>query len=82
MKILNKIIKPAVLGLGYVGLPIFLRLSQKFETVGFDLNKTRIKNLSAKKDLNKEFSKKDLNLKNQSFFSNNYMSLKNSNFFC
>ena len=63
-----KKIFPAVIGLGYVGLPIFLRLNKKFQTVGYDINKYRIKNLQKKKDLNKEFDSKHLSLKNKSFF--------------
>ena len=66
-RIKNKI-NPAVIGLGYVGLPIFIRLNKKFKTIGFDINKSRISELSNKKDLNKEFTSKDLILKNGSFF--------------
>mgnify|MGYP001397102863 FL=1 len=79
-RIKNKI-NPAVIGLGYVGLPIFIRLNKKFKTIGFDINKSRISELSNKKDLNKEFTSKDLILKNGSFFSNRYDELKKFNFF-
>ncbi len=79
-RIKNKI-NPAVIGLGYVGLPIFIRLNKKFKTIGFDMNKSRITELSNKKDLNKEFTSKDLILKNGSFFSNRYDELKKFNFF-
>ena len=37
-----KKIKIAVIGLGYVGLPLARLLSTKYPTVGFDLNKTTI----------------------------------------
>ena len=40
---------PCVIGLGYVGLPIFLRLQKKFKTVGFDNNLNRIIELKKKK---------------------------------
>lgn len=79
-KIKNKI-NPAVIGLGYVGLPIFMRLNRKFKTIGFDNNKSRINQLSNKKDFNKEFTSKDLKLKNGSFFSSKYIDLKKFNFF-
>ena len=79
-KVKNKI-NPAVIGLGYVGLPIFIRLNKKFKTVGFDINKSRISQLSNKKDFNKEFTSQDLILKNGSFFSNRYDDLKKFNFF-
>ena len=62
-------IKPCIIGLGYVGLPVFLRLSKKYFTVGFDINKSRIKQLKLKVDLNSEFDKKDLILKNNSRIS-------------
>ena len=77
----QKKILPSVIGLGYVGLPIFLRLNKKFKTIGFDINKIRINQLSSKKDLNKEYRSKELILKNKSFFSDKYDELKKSNFF-
>ncbi len=48
-------ISPCIVGLGYVGLPIFLRLSKNYSTIGFDINKSRINELISKKDLNFEF---------------------------
>ena len=39
-------IKIAVIGLGYVGLPLFLQIQKKFETIGFDVNKQRVKQLN------------------------------------
>lgn len=77
----NKSIYPCVIGLGYVGLPIFLKLSNKFETCGFDINKKRIKELKKKKDINLEHHKDKLILKNNSYFTNNEEKLSNSNFF-
>ena len=32
-------IKICVIGLGYVGLPVALGISSKFETLGFDISK-------------------------------------------
>ena len=32
-----------VVGLGYVGLPLALKLSQHFNVMGFDLNSSKIK---------------------------------------
>jgi len=32
----------AVIGLGYVGLPLFVELSRKFKTIGYDLDDSRI----------------------------------------
>ena len=41
-------INPCVIGLGYVGLPVLINLSKKFNTCGFDINKKRILDLKKK----------------------------------
>ena len=72
---------PVVIGLGYVGLPIFLSLQKKFNVIGYDLNKERIKQLIKKKDINNEFNKKDLYIKKGSIFTNNLIDISKGNFF-
>ena len=38
----------AVIGLGYVGLPVALSFARKFQgTVGFDINEPKVKSLKA-----------------------------------
>ena len=76
---MNKIIRPCVIGLGYVGLPIFLKLSKSFTTCGYDINKSRVTNLKKSKDVNLEFKKKDFNLKKQSFFTSNKSKIDKDN---
>ena len=44
-------IKPCVIGLGYVGLPLILNLSKRFDCIGFDINEKRVKTLKKKKGL-------------------------------
>ena len=41
-----KLIRIAVIGLGYVGLPLARLFSTKFETIGYDLNKSRVEELN------------------------------------
>jgi UDP-N-acetyl-D-glucosamine/UDP-N-acetyl-D-galactosamine dehydrogenase len=41
-KLLNKEVKLAVIGLGYVGLPIALEFARKIKVVGFDINQERV----------------------------------------
>lgn len=41
-KLLKKEAKLAVIGLGYVGLPIALEFAKKIKVVGFDINPTRV----------------------------------------
>jgi UDP-N-acetyl-D-galactosamine dehydrogenase len=72
---------PCVIGLGYVGLPIFLRLQKKYKIIGFDNNRERIIELNKKLDRNKEFKKKELVLKNNSIFSYSFEEIKNCNFY-
>ena len=71
-------IKVCVIGLGYVGLPVALGISSKFETLGFDISEKRIKELAVKFDLNREYSKSDFDRKKIKF-SNKFEDLKNSN---
>ena len=73
-------IYPVVIGLGYVGLPIFLSLQKHFKTVGFDINVQRIKELKKGVDLNKTLNTK-LKIKNNSYFTNNVKLIKKCNFF-
>ena len=42
--------KIAVIGLGYVGLPLAIEFSRKYKVVGFDIDKSRIKELEEGKD--------------------------------
>ena len=71
-----KQINPVVIGLGYVGLPLFPRLTKKFKTVGYDLNHNRINQLKKGIDEKKEFKKNKLKIKNVSIFTSK---LKKSN---
>ena len=41
-KLLDKQIKMAVVGLGYVGMPLALAFGEKFRVIGFDRNAEKI----------------------------------------
>ena len=77
----EKIIRPCIVGLGYVGLPLFLKLQKKINTIGYDNNKTRIIDLNSKLDSNNEFNAKDLLLKKKSIFTFNEDLIRNCNFY-
>ena len=51
----------AVIGLGYVGLPLSVALARKFDTLGFDISSRRIEELCDGLDGTGEVSKDDLN---------------------
>lgn len=73
-------IKIAVLGLGYVGLPVAMAFAKYFGVVGFDLNKKRVDELKNCTDTNLEFSKNEL--KNTKIkFTVKKDDLKSANFF-
>ena len=57
--------KIAIIGLGYVGLPLAVEFGKKFETIGFDIKKKRIKELLARKDHTLEVKPEDLRKANK-----------------
>ncbi len=58
-KILKKEAKIAVIGLGYVGLPIALAFASKVKVIGFDINKERVKMMQNGIDPSKELKPAD-----------------------
>ena len=52
MKINKKNIKIAIIGIGYVGLPLSIEFGKKFDVFGFDNNIKRINQLKKKYDKN------------------------------
>lgn len=52
--------KIAVIGLGYVGLPLAVEFAKKFHVIGFDINEKRIKELQSGKDNTLEVEDADL----------------------
>jgi hypothetical protein len=55
-----KEIKIALVGLGYVGLPLAVEFSKHYNVIGFDINSKRIEELINFNDNTKEVSKGDL----------------------
>nr|WP_319397861.1 nucleotide sugar dehydrogenase [uncultured Carboxylicivirga sp.] len=49
-------IKITIIGLGYVGLPLAIEFGKKYSTIGFDINPTRVKELSEGHDRTLEVS--------------------------
>lgn len=78
--IVNKEKKVALIGLGYVGLPIALEFAKKVSVIGFDINPSRVemmkKGIDPSQELEKEaFEGADI------FFTANPEDLKQANFF-
>lgn len=66
---MNKIKKKiAIIGVGYVGLPLLVSLNKHYECVGYDISKNRINELKKHEDSTNTFKKSEL--KNILFTSN------------
>jgi len=59
-KIGNRSLKVAVIGLGYVGLPLAVEFGKVFDTVGFDLKKSRLESLRNGIDATREIAPEEL----------------------
>jgi UDP-N-acetyl-D-glucosamine/UDP-N-acetyl-D-galactosamine dehydrogenase len=71
----------AIIGLGYVGLPLAVAFGKKIKTIGFDINKNRIRELRKGDDNSKELSKKKIKEAKKLFFTDDVSELSKSNFF-
>ena len=74
-----KDLKLAIIGLGYVGLPLALEFDKKKLVIGFDISKKRIKELNSGIDRNLEFNKQTLQSLKCLTFTNNEEDLKSAN---
>ncbi|MFZ3387013.1 MAG: nucleotide sugar dehydrogenase, partial [Candidatus Hydromicrobium sp.] len=72
--------KIAIIGLGYVGLPLLIAFSKYFQIIGFDTNSEKIKNLKNGIDENKEIETEKLSPLD-CILTSNASDLKNANFF-
>lgn len=80
MKELNDI-RIAVIGLGYVGLPLAIEFGKKFPVVGFDIDKKRIEELNNGFDKTNEVTDVQIKDASELFFSFDEHDLKKANFF-
>ena len=78
---INKNTKIAVIGLGYVGLPLFLEMSKKFKTIGYDKNKQKINDLKNSIDYTSELDKKQITILKKLNITSNIDDLKQVDIF-
>ena len=74
-------LKIAVIGLGYVGLPLAVEFGKKVPVVGFDIHTTRIEELKIGQDHTLEVSPEELSQATNLTYSANLEDLKSCNFF-
>lgn len=79
-QIIEKKKKIAVIGLGYVGLPIALEFAKSVPVIGFDINQKRVDMMRNNIDPSKELSSKDFEGKDI-YFTANQDDLKEAHFF-
>ena len=75
----SKDLQLAIIGLGYVGLPLALEFSKKRKVIGFDIKEKRIEELKFGIDKNLEFTRDELQSLDQLNFTNNEEDIKSVN---
>jgi UDP-N-acetyl-D-galactosamine dehydrogenase len=71
----------AIIGLGYVGLPLAVEFGKFYDVVGFDINLTRIDELKNGVDKTLESSKEEISAAVNLKFSSSIEDIRNSNVF-
>ncbi|MGP8034706.1 MAG: Vi polysaccharide biosynthesis UDP-N-acetylglucosamine C-6 dehydrogenase TviB [Steroidobacteraceae bacterium] len=66
----------AVVGLGYVGLPLAVEFGKRFETIGFDVKPQRVAQLRAGRDVTLEVTRAELKSATQLTFTTELAELK------
>ena len=69
----------AIVGLGYVGLPLAVEFGNKFQTIGFDINQARIKELQSGADSTLEVEPQELQAVKQLGFTADLEELRRAN---
>ncbi len=77
----SKAFKIAVIGLGYVGLPLAVEFGKNRDVTGFDLNQKRVNELGRGYDSTNEVDQVDLELAKNLIFTTNQESLARCNFY-
>ena len=77
----SKINKIAVIGMGYVGLPLSLEFAKKDHVIGFDIDNIRIKSLKKGIDLTEEEKKKEILKSKKIKFSSDLEDLSDCNIY-
>lgn len=71
----------AIIGLGYVGLPLAIEFGKKYPTLGFDINKKRIEELKKGFDRTREIVKENFEQALHLKFTTNHEDIGNCNVF-
>ena len=80
-KIEDKSVVLALIGLGYVGLPLAVEFGKKYHVIGFDINEKRINELKKGNDRTLEVTGEELAEADKLFYTNKLEDLKKANVF-
>lgn len=73
--------KVAIIGLGYVGLPLAVEFGKVLPTVGFDINVSRVNELRSGQDHTLEVSSEELSQSTQLTFESDIDCIRDANFY-
>ena len=71
----------AIIGLGYVGLPLAIEFGRKYNVIGYDYDKTRVSELNNQYDRTKEVEEKKLQDLKKMSITSNVNEISNSNIY-
>jgi UDP-N-acetyl-D-galactosamine dehydrogenase len=71
--------KIALIGLGYVGLPLAVAFGKKFNVIGFDINETRVHELKQGNDITLETNSEEIKLATNLTFTTDLNEIKKCN---
>ena len=73
--------KIAIIGLGYVGLPLAVEFGKTFETIGFDINQSRIEELERNIDRTLETTEAEIRTAKKLKFTTRSDDIRGSNIY-
>ena len=71
----------AIIGLGYVGLPLAVEFGKQYPTIGFDINAARVNELRGGSDHTLEVSVEDLKAATQLTYTSHLKDMRDANVF-
>ena len=79
----NSTISPAIaiVGLGYVGLPLAIAFAKKYTVIGFDINEQRVSDLQNGKDITLECTEADIKKATDLEFTSSISSIKEASIY-
>ena len=78
---MNKKIKIAILGMGYVGLPLAIESGKHFKTIGYDIDISKVDSLKLNIDENNEITKNEIKESKKLTFTSNINDIAFCNFY-